>query len=143
MPWIQGVLLLGEATPGGLGDFCYPYESKGYSGAGSRELFGKHMILRWLLWPFVLLWMRICMIPRGLLVSTSAREKRTLRLVPPPNCREMGQTGWPAESGGIPPRVFAIFLHAYESKGHSGLVGTGVSGKHMILWWLSWPFVLL
>ena len=65
-----------------------------------------------------------------------------LRRIPPP-LRETGQPGcWLVESGG-PPRGFAIFRHAYESKGHSGVGGSGLFGKHMILLRLSEAFVLL
>ena len=60
-------------------------------------------------------------------------EKRTLRVVPPPNCRETGQArmgSW-LRVGGYP-LVFAFLLYPYESKWHSVVARSGASGKHMI-----------
>ena len=85
---------------------AYPYDSVGISGSHIRQL----------------MWINLKWRKSG---------RFALSRLPTAGRRGSQDGGW-VESGGIPPGVFAIFRHAYESKAHSGEAGVGVSGKNMI-----------
>ena len=61
-------------TPQGFAIFPHAYDSEGHSGGAGVGVFGMHMILRLLSRAFVLLWIRIHMIPLKLAVERLAKS---------------------------------------------------------------------
>ncbi len=67
--WLRVVV-----PPQGFAIFPHAYDSEGHSGGAGVGVFGMHMILRLLSRAFVLLWIRIHMIPLKLAVERLAKS---------------------------------------------------------------------